>query len=59
MLKRLSIAALFPLMLAACATAPDTGEDMADKAEPDPEGLTCTVDREVGSPRDPAKICRD
>lgn len=59
MLKRLSIAALFPLALTACATPPQDREDADDQEEQDPEGLTCTEDWEVGSPRDPAKVCRD
>lgn len=55
-MRRLTLTTLFTLLLAACATPTGAPKDVSD--EKDPDGLTCTTDREVGDPSDPAKICR-
>lgn len=46
------LTALFILGLSACATSPD------DEKDDGPDSRVCTEDWEVGSPRDPAKVCR-
>ena len=55
-MRRLTFSILSVFLLAACATAPAEKEEKTD--EDDPKNLTCTEDRELGSPRDPAKVCR-
>ncbi|WP_158548528.1 hypothetical protein [Parvularcula marina] len=56
MTRRLIFTTFAALLLGACTTPP---EEKKTAETEDPEGLTCTEDALVNTPRDPVKICRD